>query len=124
MKLDKNKYKLILEEIDRVQRRSLDSNERTPLKGSKETQRNMKKFIEMFSAIQEEMEPLKKRSRELTEVFKSRNLLSADQIRLAKRVHTLLKSDLPIQDLPKAVEMFLEDPSSIETIAEGEIDED
>jgi len=82
--------------------------ERKPLEDDEEVQKHMREFIQRFAVIQDKMEPLKQNAKELQEVYKENGWLTSDQIRLAKRVLTLLQSDLPIEDLPKAIDMFIE----------------
>lgn len=111
---------MTLEDLD------LDRRRESSLKNDEEAKKWLENFIKMYAQIQSEIEPLKKKSRKLQDTFAEKGYLSKEQIRLGKRVYTLLKSDLPVEDLPQAINLFIsnKDMDGIQKLAEPSAEEE
>lgn len=105
---DKTLNKELLNELFTMKRK-----ERTPLEVDLEAQDHFKEFVKVYAILQEQMRPIKEKLKKLSEIYKEKGYLSAEQIRLAKRIYTIMKSDLPVEDLPAAVDMFLDGESNV-----------
>lgn len=76
--------------------------------------KNMQNFLVLYDKYQKSIRPFKDKISELTKFYKQNDLLSAEEIRVAKKAYTLMRSDVPIDELADTLEMLFADESKFQ----------
>jgi len=84
--------------------------------------KNMQNFLVLYDKYQKLLRPHKDKISDLTKFYKQNDLLSAEEIRVAKKAYTLMKSDVPIDELADTLEMLFSDEDTFEDGDEIEAD--
>ena len=71
--------------------------------------KNMQNFLVLYDKYQKQIRPYKDKISDLTKFYKQNDLLSAEEIRVAKKAYTLMRSDVPIDELADTLEILFGD---------------
>jgi len=88
------------------------SKSRSNLSDDPVRQKNMQNFLVLYNKYQKMLRPYKDKISDLTKFYKQNDLLTPEEIRVAKKAYTLMKSDVPIDELADTLEMLFTDEES------------